>query len=96
MTHIRIMSSHKPIILYMGGLILGINTWYRFFCFFKLFSMVSKGLISVCFILTPLGVPDRPYFPADLLRFFRSGLGLEEEEKGSASASGQIRTLGDE
>ncbi len=30
----------------MEGLILGINTLYRLFCFFKLFPMVSKGLIA--------------------------------------------------
>ncbi len=29
-----------------GGLILGVNTLYRLFCFFKLFPMVSKGLIA--------------------------------------------------
>ena len=28
----------------MGGLILGVNTLYRFFCFFKLFLMVGNGL----------------------------------------------------
>ncbi len=38
------MSSHKPIRVYMGGLILGVNTLYRLFCFFKLFPMVGKGL----------------------------------------------------
>ncbi len=38
------MSSHKPIIIYMGGLILGVNTLYRLFCFSKLFPMVGKGL----------------------------------------------------
>ncbi len=38
------MSSHKPIRTYMGGLILGVNTLYRLFCFFKLFPMVGKGL----------------------------------------------------
>ncbi len=27
-----------------GSLILGVNTLYRFFCFFKLFPMVGKGL----------------------------------------------------
>ncbi len=42
--HIYIMGSHKPIMIYMGGLILGINTLYRLFCFFKLFPMVGKGL----------------------------------------------------
>ncbi len=45
MTHICVMSSHKPIRVYMGrGLILGVNTLYRLFCFFKLFPMVGKGL----------------------------------------------------
>ncbi len=29
----------------MGVLILGVNSLYRLFCFFKLFPMVSKGLI---------------------------------------------------
>ncbi len=46
MTHICVMSSHKPIRIYMGGLILGVNTLYRLFCFFKLFPMVDKGLIK--------------------------------------------------
>ncbi len=44
MTHICVMSSHKPIRIYMGGLILCVNTSYRLFCFFKLFPMVGKGL----------------------------------------------------
>ncbi len=44
MTHICVMSSHKPIRIYMGGLILGANTLYRLFCFFKLFPKVGKGL----------------------------------------------------
>ena len=30
----------------MGVLILGVNTLYRLFCFFKLFLMVGKGLIK--------------------------------------------------
>ncbi len=37
------MSSHKPIRISMGVLILGGNTLYRLFCFFKLFPMVGKG-----------------------------------------------------
>ncbi len=37
------MSFHKPIIIYMRGLILGVNTLYRHFCFFKLFPMAVKG-----------------------------------------------------
>ncbi len=40
------MSSHKPIRVYMGGLILGVNTLYRLCCFFKLFPIVGKGLKS--------------------------------------------------
>ncbi len=44
MTHICVMSSHRPIRIYMGGLILDVNALYRFFCFFKLFPMVGKGL----------------------------------------------------
>ncbi len=37
MTHICVMNSHK-------NLYGGFNTLYRLFCFFKLFSMVRKGL----------------------------------------------------
>ncbi len=44
MMHICVMSSHKPIRIYMGVLILGVNTLYRLFYFFKLFPMVGKGL----------------------------------------------------
>ncbi len=44
MTHICIMRFHKPIRIYLEGLILGVNTLYRLFCFFKLFPMVGKGL----------------------------------------------------
>ncbi len=40
------MSSHMPIKFFMGGLILGVNTSYRLFCFFKLFPMVGKGLTA--------------------------------------------------
>ena len=47
MTHICVMSSHKPILIYMGVLILGVNTLYRLFCFFKLFLMVGKGLLML-------------------------------------------------
>ncbi len=46
-THICVMSSHKPIRIYMGDLILGVNTLYRLFCFFKLFPMVGKGLMHI-------------------------------------------------
>ncbi len=43
MTHICVMSSHKNL---YGGLILGVNTLCMLFCFFKLFTMVGKGLIK--------------------------------------------------
>ncbi len=59
MTHKCVMSSHKPIRIYMGGLILGVNTLYRLFCFFKLFPMIDKGLnqfttivhVCTCFLI---------------------------------------------
>ncbi len=35
----------------MGSLILGVNTLYRLFCFFKLFPMVSKGLTRLVYSL---------------------------------------------
>ncbi len=38
------MSSHRPIKNYIGVLILGVNSLYRDFCFFKLFPMGCKGL----------------------------------------------------
>ena len=41
MTVKAVMSSHKPIRIYMGALILGIIL----FCFLKLFLMVSKELV---------------------------------------------------
>ncbi len=31
----------------MGGVILGVSTLYRLFCFFKLFLMVGKGLTDM-------------------------------------------------
>ncbi len=38
---------HKPVRIYMGRLILGVNTLYRVYCYFKLLPMVGKGLIHV-------------------------------------------------
>ncbi len=35
MTHICVINSHKPIIIYTGGLILGVNTMYFVQAFFK-------------------------------------------------------------
>ena len=37
-------NAHKLIRIYMGGLILGINTLYMLSCFLKQFSLVGKGL----------------------------------------------------
>ncbi len=37
----------------MEGLILGVNTLYRLFCFFKLFPMVSKGLTGKYITVEP-------------------------------------------
>ncbi len=37
-------NTHKLMGCYMGGLILGVNTLYRLFCFFKLFLMGCMGL----------------------------------------------------
>ncbi len=44
MTQICVMSSHKHITICMEGLVLGVNTLYRLFCFFQLFPMVGKVL----------------------------------------------------
>ncbi len=45
MTHIY--ASSAPIRIYIGGLILGVNTLYMLFCFFKLFPMVGKAAYVV-------------------------------------------------
>ena len=38
--------THKPIRIYIGGLILGANSLYMFFCFFKLFAVVGNELMA--------------------------------------------------
>jgi len=38
-------NAHKLIIIYMGGLILGVNTLYMLSCFLKQFALVGKGLM---------------------------------------------------
>ncbi len=52
MTHICVMSSHKPIRIYMGGLILGINTLYRlsaslscFLCYLRVSMLSCRNII---------------------------------------------------
>jgi len=40
-------NAHKLIRIYMGGLILGINTLYILSCFLKQFALVGKGLKEV-------------------------------------------------
>ena len=37
--------THKAIRIYIGGLILGVNTLYMLFCFFKLLAVVGNELI---------------------------------------------------
>ena len=39
--------THKAIRIYIGGLILGVNTLYMLFCFFKLLAVVGNELRSV-------------------------------------------------
>ena len=38
--------THKAIRIYIGGLILGVNTLYMLFCFFKLLAVVGNELIE--------------------------------------------------
>ena len=47
MTAKAVMSSHKPIRIYMGALILGV---IQGFCFLKLFLMVGKELKSTLLV----------------------------------------------
>ena len=44
--------THKAIRIYIGGLILGVNTLYMLFCFFKLLAVVGNELIAP---ILPLG-----------------------------------------
>jgi len=44
MTHMYIMSYHRLIRMYVGVIILGVNTLCRLFCFFELLLMLVKGL----------------------------------------------------
>ena len=46
--------THKAIRIYIGGLILGVNTLYMLFCFFKLLAVVGNELIE---FVTRLHVP---------------------------------------
>ena len=39
--------THKPIRIYIGVLILGVNTSYMFFCFFKLFAVLGNELMRL-------------------------------------------------
>ncbi len=49
----------------MEGLILGVNTLYRFFCFFKLFLM---GCIVKAITLNPRSVPVIPFIRTTVTR----------------------------
>ena len=39
-------NTHKPIRIYIGGLILGVNTLYMLYCFFELFAVVGNELTT--------------------------------------------------
>ena len=39
-------NAHKLIRIYIGGLILGVNTLYMLSCFLKQFALVGKGLMN--------------------------------------------------
>ncbi len=54
MTPYGVIVFHKPIRIYMGGLILGVNTFYRLFCFFNRFPIVGKELMSRYFSLSQI------------------------------------------
>ena len=56
-------NAHKLIRIYMGGLILGVNTLYMLSCFLKQFALVGKGLkVPVGRLYTTL-----PRFPFAIL-----------------------------
>jgi len=40
-------NAHRLIRIYMGGLILGVNTLYMLSCFLKQFALEGKGLKAV-------------------------------------------------
>jgi len=40
-------NAHKLIRIYMGGLILGVNTLYMLSCLLKQFALVDKGLNNI-------------------------------------------------
>jgi len=39
-------NAHKLIRIYMGGLLLGVNTLYMISCFLRLFALLGKGLTA--------------------------------------------------
>ena len=42
--------THQPIRIYIGGLILGVNTLYMLFCFFKLFAVVGNIALYIIYV----------------------------------------------
>ncbi len=56
------MSPHKLMGIYMEGLILGVNTMYMLFCFFKLFPIGRIELIVVLSLLSG-SLPQYAVFP---------------------------------
>jgi len=57
-------NAHKLIRIYMGCLILGVNTLYMLSCFLKQFALVGKGLKSSNILRQSL-VPVKNHIPPD-------------------------------
>ncbi len=80
------MSYHKPIRIYMVGLILGVNTLYRLFCFFMLFPMVGKGLTECPrTVLLHASEPCSLVLPSQVRP--HGGIFIDEFENDSVSAN---------
>jgi len=65
-------NAHKLIRIYMGGLILGVNTFYTLSCFLKRFALVDKGLtklISEGWTKTTLEWRNNIWYIASITRY---------------------------
>ena len=74
------VNTHKPIRIYIGGLILGVNTLYMLSCFFKLFAVVGNELTRVhswmdyraCLRFSLVGLAPRDYLRVILFSLLSS------------------------
>jgi len=57
-------NAHKLIRIYMGGLILGVNTLYTLSCFLKQFALVDKRLIKFSLTIKSCFVYICGYIPS--------------------------------